>query len=177
MSRIGKLPVRIPAGVKVGIEHGVLRAKGPLGELAVNVPRGLKADVTDGAVTLVARSAADGPIHGLTRTLVQSAVVGVSRGFSKALEITGVGYRGEMKGKSLVLHLGHSHPHVIEPPKDISFEVGDQGRVVVKGCDKQLVGQVAADIRALRPPEPYKGKGIKYVGEVIRRKAGKTAAG
>jgi large subunit ribosomal protein L6 len=177
MSRIGKLPVRIPSGVKVGLEQGVLHAKGPLGELSVNMPRGLDVSVTDAEVLLVAHTKAQGPVHGLTRTLVQSAVLGVSQGFSKSLEITGVGYRGEMKGKSLVLHLGHSHPHHLEPPKGITFEVADQGRVVVKGCDKQLVGQVAADIRGLRPPEPYKGKGIKYVGEIIRRKAGKTAAG
>ena len=177
MSRIGKLPVKIPSGVKVGVEQGVLRAKGPLGELSVSLPQGLDVTVSDADVRLVAQTKAHGPLHGLTRTLVQSAVLGVSRGFSKALEITGVGYRGEMKGKTLVLHLGHSHPHVLEPPKGISFELAEQGRVVVKGCDKQLVGQVAADIRGLRPPEPYKGKGIKYVGEVIRRKAGKTAAG
>ena len=177
MSRIGKLPVRIPSGVKVGVEQGVLRAKGPLGELSVNLPKGLEVSVAADEVRLVAETKAHGPIHGLTRTLVQSAVVGVSQGFSKTLEITGVGYRGEMKGKTLVLHLGHSHPHVLPPPSGISFEIADQGRVVVKGCDRQLVGQVAADIRGLRPPEPYKGKGIKYVGEVIRRKAGKTAAG
>lgn len=177
MSRIGKLPVRIPSGVKVGVEPGVLRAKGPLGELSVNLPKGLDVTVAGEEVLLVAQTPAHGPVHGLTRTLVHSAVVGVSQGFSKTLEITGVGYRGEMKGKTLVLHLGHSHPHVLEPPKGISFEIADQGRVVVKGCDRQMVGQVAADIRGLRPPEPYKGKGIKYVGEIIRRKAGKTAAG
>ncbi|MFN8178578.1 MAG: 50S ribosomal protein L6 [bacterium] len=177
MSRIGKLPVRIPSGVSVGIEQSRLRAKGPLGELFVEVPHGLHVTVVDGEVRVAAETAAQGPIHGLTRTLVSSAVLGVSKGFSKALEIVGVGYRAELKGKNLVLQLGHSHPHVIEPPAGVSFEVPEQTRVVVKGCDRQSVGQMAADIRGLRPPEPYKGKGIKYVGEVIRRKAGKTAAG
>jgi large subunit ribosomal protein L6 len=177
MSRIGKLPVRIPSGVTVGVEQNQLRAKGPLGELFVAVPQGLSVTVADGEVRVATEAESHGPLHGLTRTLVNSAVLGVSKGFSKSLEIVGVGYRAELKGKNLVMQLGHSHPHVIVPPAGISFEVPEQTRVTVKGCDRQSVGQMAADIRGLRPPEPYKGKGIKYVGEVIRRKAGKTAAG
>ena len=177
MSRIGKLPVRIPSGVQVGVEQGVVRTKGPLGELSVDVPEGIAVSVGEGAIQVTVESEDSRPLHGLTRTLVNSAVTGVSTGFSKTLEIVGVGYRAELKGKALSVNVGHSHPHLIEPPAGITFEVPEQTRIVVKGCDKQAVGQVAADIRALRPPEPYKGKGIKYAGETIRRKAGKTAAG
>jgi large subunit ribosomal protein L6 len=176
MSRIGKLPVTVPAGVSVAFEHGVLRAKGPLGELAVGLPEVVRVVIEGGKVKLSVDAEADRPMHGLARTLVASAVAGVSKGFSKTLEIVGVGYRAELKGKKLVLNIGYSHPHVVEPPAGISFEVPEQTRVVVKGYDKQAVGQMAADVRSLRPPEPYKGKGIKYAGEVIRRKAGKTAA-
>ena len=176
MSRIGKMPVPIPAGVTVGLSGNVLKAKGPLGELTVNVPEGVHVDVAEGNVNLTIDSADQGPVHGLARTLVNSAVLGVSKGYAKTLEIVGVGYRAELKGKNLLLNVGHSHPHLLVPPTGITFEVPEQTRVIVKGCDKQSVGQMAADIRGLRPPEPYKGKGIKYAGEVIRRKAGKTAA-
>ncbi len=177
MSRIGKLPVPVPSGVTVGVDQRVFRAKGPLGELAVTLPEGVTVNVDGSTVKLAIDSVEHDPAHGLARTLVNSTVVGVSKGYSKSLDIVGVGYRAELKGKKLQLNIGHSHPHLIDPPDGISFEVPDQTRIVVKGCDKQAVGQVAADIRGLRPPEPYKGKGIKYVGEVIRRKAGKTAAG
>jgi large subunit ribosomal protein L6 len=177
MSRIGKLPVQIPAGVTVGVDHGTVRAKGPLGELSVTVPHGVDVEIADGNVLLKIADDQHGPAHGLARTLVHSAVEGVSKGYMKSLDIVGVGYRAELKGKNLLVNVGHSHPHLIEPPNGISFEVPDPTRIVIKGCDKQVVGQIAADVRGLRPPEPYKGKGIKYVGEEIRRKAGKTAAG
>ncbi len=177
MSRIGKLPVRIPSGVTVGTEKDSVRAKGPLGELTVRMPKGVQVGVADGQVHLRIADPELGPAHGLARTLVFSAVEGVSKGYSKTLDIVGVGYRAELKGKSLLLVIGHSHPHVLVPPTGVSFEVPEQTRIVVKGYDKQAVGQMAANIRSLRPPEPYKGKGIKYLGEEIRRKAGKTAAG
>ena len=177
MSRIGKLPVHVPSGVTVSAQGRTFGAKGPLGELSIALPEGVSVDVNGSTVTVKVDSLEHDPAHGLARTLVNSTVIGVSKGYSKSLDIVGVGYRAEMKGKNLQVNVGHSHPHLIVPPAGISFEVPDQTRIVIKGCDKQTVGQVAADIRGLRPPEPYKGKGIKYVGEVIRRKAGKTAAG
>jgi large subunit ribosomal protein L6 len=179
MSRIGKLPVPVPGGVTVKLERGVFSAKGPLGELMVKVPRGIGVAI-EGAEVLVTRPSDSKPhrsLHGLTRSLLNSAVLGVSQGFSKTLEIVGVGYRAEMKGKALVLHVGYSHPVTMEPPAGIGFETPEPTKVVVKGADKVAVGQMAADVRSKRPPEPYKGKGIKYQGEQIRRKAGKTAAG
>jgi len=179
MSRIGRLPVVVPSGVDVSIARGRLTAKGKLGELSVDIHRDLKVELADGEITV--QRPTDGKLHrslhGLTRTLIHSAVVGVSQGFEKTLEIVGVGYRAEMKGKDLVMHLGYSHPHTIHPPEGITFEVPEPTKVVIKGADKQAVGQVAADVRGLRPPEPYKGKGVKYQGEHIRRKAGKAAAG
>jgi large subunit ribosomal protein L6 len=179
MSRIGKSPVPVPGAVSVSLAGGVFTAKGPKGELEVKLPTEMKVEI-EGSEVRVSRPS-DSPqhrsLHGLTRSLVNSAVVGVSEGFSKKLEIVGVGWRAEMKGKNLVLHVGYSHPHTIEPKNGVEFETPEQTVVVVKGADKQAVGQVAAEIRSLRPPEPYKGKGIKYEGEHIRRKAGKTAAG
>jgi len=179
MSRIGKMPVPLPKGVTTVLEGSEFRAKGPLGEMRVDIPKGMSLEIQDGEVlvkrggdTKTMRS-----LHGLARSLVHSAVQGVSQGFSKTLEITGVGYRGEIKGKNLVLHLGYSHPITIVPPSGIELQTPDPTHVVVKGVNKQAVGQIAANIRGLRPPEPYKGKGVKYSNEVIRRKAGKTAAG
>ena len=179
MSRIGRSPIPVPSGVSVGMEAGTFKAKGPLGELTVAVPRKMKVKI-EGDTVLVERrgdSKEDRSMHGLTRSLMNSAVVGVSLGFTKRLEIIGVGYRAELKGSNLVLHLGYSHPITVEPHPGISFEVPEPTKVTVKGAHKQSVGQVAADIRGHRPPEPYKGKGVKYENEVIRRKAGKTAAG
>jgi large subunit ribosomal protein L6 len=169
----------VPKGVAVAVDRGVFRAKGPLGELAVKLPRGMRVEVATEEVR-VSRPSNSKPhrsLHGLTRSLVNSAVVGVSRGYSRALEIVGVGYRAEMKGKALVLHLGYSHPITVQPPAGVEIETPDPTHIVVKGPDKQVIGQLAADIRAHRPPEPYKGKGVKYQEEHIRRKAGKTAAG
>jgi large subunit ribosomal protein L6 len=179
MSRIGRLPVPVPSGVDVKLDNGVFRAKGKLGELAVNVPRDIGVEISGNEVNVTRPTDQKNhrSLHGLTRTLINSAVVGVSEGFQKNLEIVGVGYRAELKGKSLVMHLGYSHPHTVEAPEGITFEVPEPTKVSIKGPDKQAVGQVAANIRSLRPPEPYKGKGVKYAGEHIRRKAGKAAAG
>jgi len=179
MSRIGRLPVPVPTGVTVKLESGVFTAKGKLGELSLKVHRDLTVDVGESevVVTRPTDQKLHRSLHGLTRTLINSAIVGVSEGFSKTLEIVGVGYRAELKGKDLVMNLGHSHPHTIQPAEGITFEVPEPTKVVIKGADKQKVGQVAADVRGLRPPEPYKGKGVKYQGEFIRRKAGKAAAG
>ncbi|MGQ0720666.1 MAG: 50S ribosomal protein L6 [Candidatus Eiseniibacteriota bacterium] len=179
MSRIGRLPVAVPGGVAVAFREGVFTAKGPLGELSVRIPAEMDVKVGDGEVR-VSRPSDSKPhrsLHGLSRSLVNSAVIGVSKGYSKTLEIVGVGYRAEKKGKVLVMHLGYSHPIVLDPPPGIEFETPEPTRIVVKGASKQAVGQMAADIRGKRPPEPYKGKGVKYAGEQIRRKAGKTAAG
>ena len=179
MSRIGKMPVPVPKGVTTTLDGNEFRAKGPLGEMKVAIPKGMSLEVQSNEV-LVTRegdSKTMRSLHGLARSLVFSAVQGVSQGFSKTLEITGVGYRGEIKGKNLVLHLGYSHPITIVPPQGIELATPDPTHVVIKGVDKQAVGQIAANIRGLRPPEPYKGKGVKYSTETVRRKAGKTAAG
>ena len=179
MSRIGKKPVAIPAGVEVKYENGVVAVKGPKGELTQAVDEKLvHVAIEDGSVvvsrdsdTKEKRSA-----HGLYRTLVHNMVVGVSEGYEKKLELVGVGYRAEKKGDTLVLHLGYSHPIEMKDPEGITTEAPDATTVVVKGIDKAQVGNYAANIRAYRRPEPYKGKGIKYDGEVIRRKEGKTGA-
>ena len=177
MSRIGRLPIPVPGSVTVALNRDVFTAKGPKGELTVDVPDGMTVEIGDGEIKV--QRPGDTPreraMHGLTRSLVNAAVVGVSQGYEKKLQIVGVGWRAEMKGQNLVMHLGYSHPHTVEPRWGCSFETPDQTTVVIKGADKVAVGQVAADIRSLRPPEPYKGKGVKYEGEVIRRKAGKTA--
>jgi large subunit ribosomal protein L6 len=179
MSRIGRLPVRVPGGVKVAFDGGVFTAKGPLGELSVKIPAEMdvKVDESEVRVSRPSDSKTHRSLHGLARSLVNSAVMGVSQGYSKSLEIIGVGYRAEKKGRALVMHLGYSHPITLDPPPGIEFETPEPTKVVVKGASKQAVGQMAADIRGKRPPEPYKGKGVKYADEHIRRKAGKTAAG
>jgi large subunit ribosomal protein L6 len=177
MSRIGKLPVPVPGTVNVSLANGIFTAKGPKGELAVAVPADMKVEIGEGEINVKrpSDSKEHKSLHGLARSLVNSAVVGVSEGYEKRLQIVGVGWRAEMKGTNLVLHLGYSHPHTVEPKYGCTFETPDQTSVVVRGADKQAVGQVAAEIRSLRPPEPYKGKGVKYAGEILRRKAGKTA--
>jgi len=171
----------VPAGVTVTLDSGTVRVKGPKGELSHEVPDGISVERSDG-VLLVKRASDSNThraLHGLTRTLVDNMVVGVTAGFSKTLEITGVGYRAQVTGKGLTLALGFSHPVVITPPEGISFTVQegratDPSKVTVMGIDKQVVGETAAEIRRWREPEPYKGKGIKYAGEIIRRKAGKS---
>jgi large subunit ribosomal protein L6 len=171
------MPVVLPAGVNVQIEGSHVRVKGPKGELEHSFPPGIEVSQEDGVLSVQRASdeRAHRALHGMTRALINNMVVGVSAGFEKVLEVNGVGYRAEISGSNLVLHVGYSHPVVVEPPEGISFEVDARTRQVkVKGYDKQAVGQMAADIRKVRPPEPYKGKGIKYLEEKIRRKAGKT---
>lgn len=176
MSRIGKLPVTVPPGVKVEIQASTITIQGPKGELTQTFHPDMKLRVQDSKI-IVERpdDLAFNPMHGMVRAIVNNMVVGVTQGFKRELEIEGVGYRGEMQGSRLVLSLGFSHPVPVEPPKGVTLTVDKSQRLVtVEGADKQLVGQVAAKIRALRPPEPYKGKGVHYLGEKIRRKAGKA---
>jgi len=177
MSRIGRKPIPVPDSVTVELAPGRVAVKGPKGELSQNLSVDMKVEQGDGAVT-VQRPTDRGEhraLHGLTRSLIANMVEGVTDGFEKRLEIQGVGYRAQLKGKNLEMALGYSHPVSIEPPEGIEFEVPQQTEVVVRGIDKQLVGQVAADIRKRRPPEPYKGKGIRYRGEHVARKVGKRA--
>jgi len=177
MSRIGRKPVVVPDAVTVEIAPGNIAVKGPKGELRQTLSAEMKVEQEDGAVT-VARPTNRGEhraLHGLTRSLIANMVEGVTEGFEKRLEIQGVGYRAALKGKKLELALGYSHPVAIDAPEGIDFEVPQPTEVIVKGIDKQLVGQVAADIRKRRPPEPYKGKGIRYKDEQVLRKVGKRA--
>jgi len=177
MSRIGRAPINIPSGVTVDIAGTAVTVKGPKGQLAMSVHPSMAIDITDGVMT-VTRPNDSGPnrsLHGLTRTLLSNMVTGVTTGFSKKLEIQGVGYRASKKGDDLEILVGYSHPVVVNPPENIEFEVPTPTQILVKGIDKQRVGQVAADIRSIRQPEPYKGKGIRYEGEVVRRKVGKRA--
>ena len=177
MSRIGREPIVVPAGATVTVAEGnVVTVKGPLGELTQSFAKEIAINVEDGKV-LVTRpndEKENRAVHGLTRTLLNNMVVGVTKGFEKKLEIVGVGYRVEKQSGKIVLGLGYSHPVVFEEKDGIKFETPDSTTIIVKGIDKQAVGQIAAVIRSKRPPEPYLGKGIKYTGEKIRRKAGKT---
>jgi large subunit ribosomal protein L6 len=177
MSRIGKQPIPVPDGVTVEVEPERVRVKGPKGELSERVSRELKIEQADGALT-VSRPSDRGEhraLHGLTRSLIFNMVQGVTEGYEKRLEIQGVGYRAQAKGKNLELALGYSHPVPIEAPEGIEFEVPTPTEVVVRGISKQAVGEVAARIRKKRPPEPYKGKGIRYKDEYVARKVGKRA--
>ena len=177
MSRIGKMPINIPSGVEVQIKGSTVKVKGPKGELAHTFPGAMTIKNDDGVVNVIRPSEQKEhrALHGMTRALIQNMVTGVSDGFSKILEVEGVGYRSELSGKNLVLHVGYSHPVEIEPPAGITFESENRGREIrIYGFDKQAVGQVAANVRKVRPPEPYKGKGIRYQGEYVRRKAGKS---
>jgi large subunit ribosomal protein L6 len=177
MSRIGRKPIELPAGVNVSIAPGRVMVNGPLGELSQSVPQRITVEQGDGeiVVTRPTDRGGDRALHGLTRTLVANMVEGVTRGFEKRLEIQGIGYRAQLKGEDLELAVGYSHSVPYKAPKGISFEVPQPTVIVVKGIDKQQVGQVAAEIRSVRPPEPYKGKGIRYDGEYVRRKVGKRA--
>jgi large subunit ribosomal protein L6 len=177
MSRIGRAPIVVPEGVVIDIQGNHVSVTGPKGHLEQEVSSEMKVDLSDGVIT-VSRPTDSGPhrsLHGLTRTLVSNMVTGVTAGFEKRLEIVGVGYRAAVKGSDLEIQVGYSHPVLVNPPAHISFETPIPTSIVVKGIDKQQVGQVAADIRAIRQPEPYKGKGIRYAGEVVRRKVGKRA--
>ena len=177
MSRIGKRPIEIPSGVTVTIEPNRVAVVGPLGSLQQQVPGRITIEQGDGrvVVTRPTERGEDRALHGLTRTLVANMVEGVTKGFEKKLEIQGVGYRAALKGSDLELSVGYSHPVTIKPRTGITFEVPAPTQIVVKGTDKQVVGQTAAEIRKVRPPEPYKGKGIRYEGEYVRRKVGKRA--
>jgi large subunit ribosomal protein L6 len=177
MSRIGRQPIEVPSGVNVSISPGRVMVNGPLGELTQQVPLRMKVEQSDGEIT-VARPTDRGDdraLHGLTRTLIANMVEGVTKGFEKRLELQGVGYRASLQGTDLRLDVGYSHPVVMKAPQGITFEVPAPTQVLVKGVDKQQVGQVAAEVRKVRPPEPYKGKGIRYEGEYVRRKVGKRA--
>src|SRR6476659_2450234 len=177
MSRIGRKPIPVPSSVTIAIEPELVRVHGPKGELSERIHRDMTV-AQEGEEILVTRPSDRGEhraLHGLTRTLVANMVVGVTDGFEKTLEIQGVGYRAALKGRDLELALGYSHPVSIKAPDGIEFEVPVPTRVIVKGIDKQLVGEIAANIRKQRPPEPYKGKGIRYEGEYVARKVGKRA--
>jgi large subunit ribosomal protein L6 len=177
MSRIGRRPIEVPSGVTVDVSPGRVAVKGPLGELSQVVPARMQIELADAEITVSrpTERGEDRALHGLTRTLVANMVEGVTRGFEKHLEIQGVGYRAQLKGADLELAMGFSHPVVVRPRPGISFDVPTPTQVVVKGIDKQMVGQTAAEIRKVRPPEPYKGKGIRYRDEQVRRKVGKRA--
>ena len=177
MSRIGKKPVQIPAGVTVTVENNLVSVKGPKGELSRQISDLINVEVVENEAIVTAREETTeaNAMHGLSRTLVDNMVVGVSKGFEKKLQLVGVGYRANMKGKDLDIALGYSHPCIYKAPEDIAFECPDQTHIIIKGISKEQVGQVAAEIRSLRAPEPYKGKGIRYEGEYVRRKLGKAA--
>ena len=177
MSRIGRQPIEVPAGVSVSISPGRVMINGPLGELSQQVPVRMQVDQEDSTITVKrpTERGEDRALHGLTRSLIANMVEGVTTGFTKRLEIQGVGYRASLRGVDLELNVGYSHPVVLKAPQGITFEVPTPTEVIVKGIDKQAVGQIAAEVRKVRPPEPYKGKGIRYEGEHVRRKVGKRA--
>lgn len=177
MSRIGKLPISIPDGVTISVDKdNVVTVKGPKGELKQDINKDMKLTQKDGILTVERPSENKNhkALHGLSRSLVFNMVEGVTNGYQKGLDIIGVGYRAQLQGKKIVMNLGFSHPVEIEPPSGIDFEVPNPNKIIVKGIDKQLVGAVASDIRKWRLPEPYKGKGIRYEGEYVRQKEGKT---
>jgi large subunit ribosomal protein L6 len=177
MSRIGKKPIELPSGVMVALSPGRVQVNGPLGELSQNVPARMQIEKNDSeiVVTRPTERGDDRALHGLTRTLIANMVEGVTKGFEKHLEIQGVGYRAQLKGTDLELAVGFSHSVTVKPREGITFEVPAPNQIVVKGIDKQKVGQTAAEVRKVRPPEPYKGKGIRYRDEQVRRKVGKRA--
>jgi large subunit ribosomal protein L6 len=176
MSRIGRLPIDVPAGVDVKIDGQAVTVKGPKGELSLTVasPIEVKLEENQVLVTRPDDERASRSLHGLTRTLINNQIIGVTQGYSKGLEIVGTGYRVVQKGSAVEFALGFSHPVTVEPPAGITFTVEGNNRLTVAGIDKQAVGEVAANIRKIRKPEPYKGKGVRYAGEVVRRKAGKA---
>jgi large subunit ribosomal protein L6 len=176
MSRIGKMPVEVPSGVDVQVNGTTVKVKGSKGELVREFSERVSFELSDGVLTVarVDDTRESRALHGLSRALLANMVSGVAEGFAKTLEIHGVGYRAAMKGSSIELQVGFSHPVVVDPPDGITFDVPEPTRIEIRGIDKEQVGQVAADIRKVRPPEPYKGKGIRYSGEKVRRKAGKA---
>jgi len=176
VSRIGKKPISLPQGVEITVQDNMVTVKGPKGTLAQAIPQGITVSKQDDQIVVerAGDSKQDRAYHGLTRALVANMVQGVSTGFERKLELVGVGYRAQLQGKKLIINIGFSHPVEVEPPEGIEFEVPAANKITVKGIDKQLVGNTAAIIRDIRRPEPYKGKGIKYENEVVRRKAGKA---
>ena len=177
MSRIGKAPITIPSGTKIEVKEGVVFVSGSKGKLEQTIHPDMSVEIEDGVLNVKrpSDSRQHRSLHGLTRALINNMVVGVSEGFSKTLQIEGVGYRAEVEGKDLVLNVGYSHPVKFEPPQDVSFAVENRNKtIIINGIDKQVVGELAANIRKQRPPEPYKGKGIRYDNEQVRRKAGKA---
>lgn len=176
MSRIGRMPIDIPGGVEVKIDGQAVSVKGPKGELALTVASPIEVAIEDNQVVVTRPDdeRASRSLHGLTRTLIQNQIIGVTQGYSKGLEVVGTGYRVQAKGAGVEFALGYSHPITVEPPAGITFTVEGNNKLTVSGIDKQAVGEVAANIRKLRKPEPYKGKGVRYAGEVVRRKAGKA---
>lgn len=178
MSRVGRKPITISKGVTVSLKDKFISVKGPKGELSAKVHDNISVEIKDNEIRFVRKNdeKSNKALHGLWRAVVQNMVIGVTEGYSKKLEIVGVGYRAEMKGKKLQLLLGYSHPIIFGPPEGVKIEAPTQTNITVSGIDKQLVGLVASKIRSFRPPEPYKAKGVKYEGEYIRRKAGKAAA-
>ena len=176
MSRVGLKPIQLPSEASVAIEARELTVKGPKGELKCPVPDGIEFRLEDGSLTAHRRRNDRGALHGLARSLAQNAVTGVTKGFTRNLEIVGIGYRAQVAGRVVIFSLGYSHPIELLMPDGIEIKVDGQTKVAVSGIDRQLVGQTAANIRALRPPEPYKNKGIRYEGEVLRKKEGKAGA-
>ncbi|MGE3843123.1 MAG: 50S ribosomal protein L6 [Vicinamibacterales bacterium] len=179
MSRIGKKPIPVPSGVKVAVSANAVEVQGPKGKLKQPLPPGVLFEVVDGELRARVKDEADpslGKFHGLARSLVANAVAGVTQGFKKELDIVGVGYRAELKGRQVVFALGYSHPIVLDIPEGVDIAVDKQTHLTVTGIDRQKVGQVAADIRAMRKPDPYKQKGVRYTGETLKKKAGKTGA-
>jgi large subunit ribosomal protein L6 len=178
MSRVGKKPIAVPAGVKIAIDGRALNVEGKGKTVRHIIPEGFTAEFNDGAITISrpSDSATHRALHGTTRSLIQNTITGMVEGFQKKLEIQGVGYKAQMKGKSLVMELGFSHSINYQPPDEVAIETPAPTQIIVKGADKQKVGQVAADIRRFYPPEPYKGKGIRYEGEYVRQKQGKSVA-
>ncbi len=178
MSRVGRAPITLPKGVELQVAEGLIKVKGPKGQLEVVISPRIRVELEDGVVTLERPSdhRNDRAQHGLARSLIANAVAGVTEGFKKNLEIQGVGFRCQMKGSDLELTVGYSHPVVITPPQGVTIEAPEPTKISVSGIDKQLVGQVAANIRAVRPPDHYHGKGVRYAGEHVKLKAGKAAA-
>jgi large subunit ribosomal protein L6 len=178
VSRVGKAPIPIPVGVTLDVKKNLITAKGPKGELSLKISPDLSLKVKDGFLTISrpTNNKVHRSLHGLNRTLAANIIEGVSKGFSKRLEIVGVGFKGEMRGKKLLLSLGFSHQIIFTPPAGIDISMEGNNIIVVQGASKELVGQIGAKIRSFRPPEPYKGKGIRYQGEYVKKKAGKTAA-
>ena len=176
MSRVGNKPIALPKGVKVRIAAGAVDVEGPKGKLHALVPAQIKFEQKDSTLAAVRERDEDAALHGLARSLVQNAVTGVSQGFSKELDIVGIGYRASVQGRVATFVLGYSHPIEVLMPEGIDIKVDKQTHIIVSGADRGLVGQTAANIRSLRPPDPYKNKGIRYVGEVLKKKVGKTGA-